>query len=89
MMKAIGSRTGDAGPGLDGRTIACLAGFPAMDSRSGRGAGDPGAPSFEDNIVNCIVNNIKERYRCKKSAKYDLKKRADSLYRDRAKGEMS
>lgn len=99
MMMAAGSRAGDAGPGPDlgGRAIVCLGGFPAINSpiwkthpaRRSRRYNRLKIFNYDNNIENSIVNNIKGRYHLKKGVKYHLKKRAGSLYRDRAKGETA
>jgi hypothetical protein len=71
------------------RAVACLGGFPAIIfpiskalpllRRSQKYNVSAKVFNYEDNIDNCIVNNLEWSYRSKKRAD-------DSLYRDRAKG---
>src|ERR1700716_914483 len=90
MMTAAGSRADGAGIGRDFGVlaIACLDGFPTINSpiwktRLARPAQPTASQAqvfnFDNNIGNCIVNNI--------GWGYHRKKRADSsLYRDRTGG---
>jgi len=71
-----------------------LSGVPALDdsgrpARRSRRYNRLKIFNYDNNIENSIVNNIKGRYHLKKGVKYHLKKRAGSLYRDRAKGETA